>query len=811
MAQPVWVLSVDLQTKTATFQSGLADAAKTARGAFRDISSASGEMAESLGKHSVDVRHTLGLVDNVLRGDHMRAFVDVIRIYQDSALVMGALPFAAVAGGFALIAGVMVGALVKMHEWREEQEQINRSLVDMDTAGQEAFNHIRDKILEAEKHAAELHHNYLTALAIELQLIDHQSLDDLVKQFDALDKEAQKVFDRVKGSWYTLWIGTTGAAHAMEVFKSNYDALIAQGKDGEARDLLKGTLNSARETLAALQTIRAESSGSAGLLGRDVDYTKQAEARKRLNDAGLAGTKDELSAQQAAVETLQRQLDISNALSTLKEKDKANASTEAGQQMGAEHSAAAREAAASQLRMAESALAGEKAAADAQLAIHKASLEDRLKSDLDFAAREHAAKEAGNQADIAALDKGGKDYQNQLKALHDKALEEDAAYQAQVQELNSRASEQIAERDLTNLETAIREQIDATQEGSAARLAAVNAAIREEEARNLQNTSMYRDLLQQRVEITRQMSEQQSKLAADAGKEQAEYEERTGEQQVSALKAFFEIYNSTHRTSDAQRATEAKIIADEEYQIKARALAQQITALDTSGKDYQNKLKALQDQEKELTQQHENELTQIKEKADAERNQRILSADQRFNDEIAQGLTNVLMRHQTFAQMMTSLSDQVVSGLMRNAIQSVLADDFTKERDAAAAARKAFLAGMQLPFPANLVAAPVLAAGAFTAVMAFQSGTDMVPGIGKGDRVPALLEPGEGVVPGGVMDGLRDVARSGGFQQRPSVQVHVRYTAHAQAFDEDGINRALASHGAQLEHHVARAIRKANR
>ena len=32
MSQPVWVLSVDLQTKTATFQSGLADAAKNLPG-----------------------------------------------------------------------------------------------------------------------------------------------------------------------------------------------------------------------------------------------------------------------------------------------------------------------------------------------------------------------------------------------------------------------------------------------------------------------------------------------------------------------------------------------------------------------------------------------------------------------------------------------------------------------------------------------------------------------------------------------------------------------------------------------------------
>lgn len=96
--------------------------------------------------------------------------------------------------------------------------------------------------------------------------------------------------------------------------------------------------------------------------------------------------------------------------------------------------------------------------------------------------------------------------------------------------------------------------------------------------------------------------------------------------------------------------------------------------------------------------------------AEKERNQRVLAADQHFNDTIAQGLTNVIMRHQTFAQMMSSLSNEVVSGLLQNALKSILADDMTKERDAAYAARQAFKAGMQLPFPANVVAAPVMAA-----------------------------------------------------------------------------------------------------
>ncbi len=48
MAQPVWVLSVDLQTKTATFTSGLSDAARSARGSFNEIRDGAKEMSDGV-------------------------------------------------------------------------------------------------------------------------------------------------------------------------------------------------------------------------------------------------------------------------------------------------------------------------------------------------------------------------------------------------------------------------------------------------------------------------------------------------------------------------------------------------------------------------------------------------------------------------------------------------------------------------------------------------------------------------------------------------------------------------------------------
>ena len=121
----------------------------------------------------------------------------------------------------------------------------------------------------------------------------------------------------------------------------------------------------------------------------------------------------------------------------------------------------------------------------------------------------------------------------------------------------------------------------------------------------------------------------------------------------------------------------------------------------------------------------------------------------------------MITRHQSFASMIGSIGDQIAQGMIENAIKSILTNDMTKESDAAAAARKAFLAGWHFPFPANIVMAPALGAMAFASVMAFADG-GMVPGVGRGDIVPAMLTPGEHVADKELTDGLRGMVRNGG-------------------------------------------------
>src|SRR5580698_8878114 len=173
MSAPVWVLSVDLQAKTATFQTGLADAARSARDSFKQVNQGASEMGESVGRGSLDVRHALGLVDNTIRGAHSMAMVDLIRMFKDSALVMGALPFAMTAAGFALVAELVVKGVQALNEYRQAAEKVKDETTKFHTSIQQTFNALDERLLEAQKQADELSGNHLGALRKELELIDH--------------------------------------------------------------------------------------------------------------------------------------------------------------------------------------------------------------------------------------------------------------------------------------------------------------------------------------------------------------------------------------------------------------------------------------------------------------------------------------------------------------------------------------------------------------------------------------------------------------------------------------------------------------
>jgi len=809
IANPVWVLSVDLQTKTASFQSGLADAAKSARGAFADIKSSSKEGGEAVSKSAINAQQALGVLTNALRGDTENAFADIIREMSHTSVVMAALPFAAAAGGALLLVNTAIEVATKIREWREAQEKLTAEQTRFGTAVNESFQGLNDRLLQAQQRADELRNDHLGALQKQLELIDHASMQDLVKEFETISKAADGTFKLLAGHWYTLGIGSAGATHALEQFKTQYDSLLSQGKDGQASDLLKGTRDSAERVLEAQKAMQG-SVKDGGAFGKNVDYGAQLKARAVLQAAGVGYSEKETQAQAAILQALNGQVAAQRIIDDLKKQDSDNAKKQTGNDGSARASEAARNAAATQMSIAQAQLAAEKSYADARLTIQQSSVQQRLDSDLNFAQRDLDIKMQANTAEISALDKSGKDYTNQLTALRSQQTSIEATYAANVANLHSRAQVEQNQRDLSSLQQVERDKINATQQGSTARLATIDASIKDAEARNLQESDYYRQLGAQRVDTARQMAQDEARLKADAGRESADNALKMGQLELTAEQQQQAVANSSRRVSDQERVAQSLAISEQEFQLKQQYLRAQVEALDTSGKDYENKLKALNNKEQQLIREHENEKTQIQNGATMARNQRLLDADNRYFQSVARGLTSVLMGQQTFTSMMNSLGSQVVSGMMQNALMAMMTMDMTKPHEAAAAARSAYLAGMKLPFPANLVAAPVLAGGAFAAVMAFEKG-GVVPGVGNGDIVPAMLTPGEGVVPRGVMDGLSNVARSGGFGGGSTTHIHVRPVYNLQALDSSGIDKTLKKHNATLTKHFHSAARRMNK
>jgi hypothetical protein len=724
--QPVWVLSVDLQTKTATFQSGLSDAAKSARGAFTQIKSGAGDMSRDVGTNMMEARHGVMLLGEEF-GVHLpRALTSFIAsIGPIGAAMEAAFPFLAIAVG----ATLLIEHLVKMHE---AGEKLTEDQIRFGTSVQNAFNSLDQELLRAEIRADELRGNHLGALKKELKLIDMQSLEHLAHQFELIAKDADIVFKGLERSWYQFGAGSVGAKHALEQFQTQYESLLAQGKDTEASGLLAGSLKQAQTILELQKQYYASQSVDGG----GGDYAKFEAAAEGLKKMGISisgarkGIEGEIASQQKLVEALNDQVHMEERIAAIGKQNKANDKTATHNTMNNEAEAAA-------------------------------------------------------QARAEAVEQ---ERQQRVKAM-----------------------EETYRQELAEVQEGERQKIDEEREGTTARLAAIDAALQEERDHLAEGTGFYRGLLTQRTNLIRQMSEEEKKLRAEAGREEAENEQKLGELSLAAVRQHMELANSARRVSAQQLVMQETGFANEEYDIKVRALAREKAALDKDGKDYANKLKQIQDKEKQLTKQHANEIAAIKEKAEIESNKRILSAEAQATDQIANGLTKSIMGHQSWAKTVNQMGEAVVEGMIKNSLLIMMQHDKDKLGDAKSAAATAYNNGVKAGGPFGNVLGPIFAAAAFAGVMAFQDG-GIVPGTGSGDIVPAMLTPGEGVVPKGVMEGLSNLAKSGGLESGGThfhVRAHFSPTIHA--VDAAGVDRMLEKHGDRFQRHFEGTLRKMNR
>jgi len=727
MAAPVWVLSVDLQTKTATFQTGLADAAKAARGSFNDIKSGANEMGAATGYSMMEARHSVMILGEEF-GVHLpRALTSFIAsIGPLGGALEAAFPFLAIALG----ATLLIEHLVKMHE---AGEKLTDDQVKFGTAVNNAYNALDTKIIQAQIRADELKNDHLGALRLQLELIDKQSMEELVHSFEEVAKAADVVMKDLEGHWYTWGKGSEGAKHALDQFQTQYESLAAQGKDEAASGLLHGTLDQAQKALKAMQQMQSSGRGSGNPFAAFADPAKFHAAADELERMGIAVNPDHITAQveaqQQLVDALSKTVGLEQRIATIKNLEGSNVKTQ------------------------------------------------------DTHADAEAAKERQRQQD-EALKEGRTLYLSELFQQYKGSVES------------------IQQGEKANLE--------ATKQGTAERLTALNDAIKREEADGLQGTAFYRELCDQRIELQEHMDEESRKLQAQSDAEDIKQDEAMELLQLAGDRGAAEARLSVMRTTAQQKLALDEQMANQEYAIKRRALDRELSDLDKADVSYLLKLKQLQNQETQLTQQHENQLASIREKAEEETNSRLAASYQQFTNTVSGELTKSIMGHQSWAKTIDSLGDQMISGMIKNAIMYAMSNKARQESDAKAAATAGFKLGMEIGGPAGAALGPVFAAVAFAGAMAFEGG-GIVPGTGRGDIVPAMLTPGEGVVPKSVMEGLSNMVKFGGMDQGKHIHVHgVTFAPKVHALDADGVDRVLTNHQDTFQRHFESTLRRMN-
>jgi len=772
MAQPVWVLSVDLQTKTATFQTGMSEAAKSARSSFSEIKQGADEMGRSTSGSMMEARHGVMLLGEEFGVRLPRALTTFIAsIGPIGAAMEAAFPFLAIIVGATLL-------LEHLAKLKQAGEALSESQTNFGTVAANVLNSWKDKILEAGIETDKLNHDHLGALNATLELIDHQSMKELAQSFDTVAKAADSTFAQLKTSWYQWDAGSAGAKASLEQFKVAYDALLAKQDSKGATALLDAKIEREQRILALQQQAQANQTRTGTQGTQHGDYAKFEEAKIALQKMGVGYAEDEVKAQVIQVGALKDLVDLEALRAELLKKQGDNA---------------------------------------------KQTAQNAINADSDKAARAQA------QAQKQAADDAQKVWEENY----------------------NRAVEALQENE--------RLKIDATKEGSVARLSAINAAIKEEESKGLEENGFYRGLLTSRVNLIRQMAEEQAKVQVEAAEQEHQAAEHANEEAakdaearrkisqiqtgslaylISKQKEQEQISAILQREQTDLTAAHQKEIAEQqsyisqmnqlavnssgETQVKAKEQAAQAQdRLTASVREYNAEMArtsaAIQDSEQQtakldnswrmfFAEANHNALTL----ASTIRGQLQTSMQQATNA-FSQGIAQSLVAGKSFGKEMLNagreVSESLIEGLVRWGIQDMVTKMGMKATAASLAGANATASMAAAPWPVDM-GAPAFGASMLGAAMAFETG-GIVPGVTRGDSVPAMLTPGEAVLPKRMTERL---TQASGDSANGGTHFHTTYspTQHINVLDSEGVNKVLTEHAETFHKHFEQHVRKMN-
>jgi len=371
------------------------------------------------------------------------------------------------------------------------------------------------------------------------------------------------------------------------------------------------------------------------------------------------------------------------------------------------------------------------------------------------------------------------------------------------------------ERDyLANFKHEQQDLINVTREGTADRLEALQAAMDATASLYGRDNETYRQYASEYLRTWNEMSAKTLEAIGQELDEESRLNDQAIKQQIAAREvAAKEKARHSGAMEKIQKPqgndfAEKKAELDREYNANHDEKVRELADAAKMGQDRVATERRIQDEIAALDRKHVNETQEIAAEEVAAHRQAAATMANNY----AQGFLRVAEGQNSMRRMAQQVAESVISNSLKAAIATSLHAKDEQLAQAKVWASGAGSAVSKIPYVGPILA-PIAAAAGFAAAMAFEGGTDRVPGVGRGDIVPSMLEPGEGVVPGGVMDGLSKLARSGGLESGGThYHIHgVHFAPTVHALDSDGVDAVLTKHQDTFQRHFEYTLRRLNR
>jgi hypothetical protein len=722
MAQSVWNLSVDLTTRTATFTTGLADAAKGARGSFNDIKASARDMGESTRGSMMEARHGVMLLGEEF-GVHLpRGVTTFLASLGPVATAMqAAFPFLAIAVG----ATFLIEKLLKIGE---TAEKTSKEWVAISDATAKWGESSKKELLDVQIQIDKLTRDKLKELGDTLKKIDLTTLDHLKSEFDGVGKKADEAFTKMRSNSVLTFLGMgNGVEDVQQMFASAMDKINADLAKGDQKQLatdLKAAgdqmWNLAAPTYDLVQRLReAHNELGASRIESDAHY------QSLLKAHGVMVSMTEEAAEQHKIE-----------------KDKAGLAT------------------------------------DTITPIHNAT-DPRIASEL----KKQLALYMETNAHKAEAD--GKLSEERMKMESDVTRYFAAEYTKQVESALRAAEQQHAaasranDEQIKGVESARRiSQLGLASDASAYIISKQEEQTRVKELLQKEQSDLHAAHEREIAEQQSFISQMQSLAATTSGKTQEGA-------LAQAAQAQDKLTASARQYNEEMARTTAAIRASDLATAKLNSSWQTFF-----GQSMQNT--------KSLAATFRGDLQ---------------SSMQRATDAFSQGVAKSIVEGKSFGGVMQGVARQMAESMIQGLVQWGVQDLITKlgmKATASMVAGANATASMAMaPFPID-TSAPAFGASMMATALAFEDG-GIVPGVGRGDIVPARLEPGEAVLPKRLTEGLTHEARFGKSDGGGGVHHHHHTTFHVNAIDGPSVRGMLQKHSDDFEKHFHSTVRKMNR